>query len=168
MEDRLTTARAIADTYGQLCWIARIVLRSEQPSTNLDPCALVHELYLRLASRTLTWNDHDHFLRASTVVMKRILISRARRRSRLKHGGGVYISAEIDMDALPTRAPSGAGISVAKDRLTGTGQRSAAVFHLWAVEGWSQNSIGNTLNLSTRTIASDIDRVRSVLRQRAS
>jgi RNA polymerase sigma factor (TIGR02999 family) len=75
--------------YGELRRLASYRLRHEQAGQTLQPTALVHEAYLRLADGTngRRWNSRGHFFAAAAEAMRRILVERARRRRRLKHGG---------------------------------------------------------------------------------
>ncbi len=66
---------------------ARMALESE--SQTLQPTALVHEAWLRLVGNgDRTWKNRAYFFAAAAEAMRRILIERARRKARLKHGGG--------------------------------------------------------------------------------
>jgi len=61
----------------------------ERPGLTLTPTALVHEAYLRLVGQgDPSWQNRAHFFAAAAEAMRRILIERARRYSRDKHGGG--------------------------------------------------------------------------------
>ena len=76
--------------YDELRKLAAAKLTQENPGQTLQATALVHEAYLRLvdASYTPEWNGRGHFFAAAAEAMRRILIERARRKHRLKHGGG--------------------------------------------------------------------------------
>jgi RNA polymerase sigma factor (TIGR02999 family) len=65
-------------------------MRREQADHTLQATALVHEAYLRLVggSGGESWDGRWHFFAAAAEAMRRILVERARRRSRLKRGGG--------------------------------------------------------------------------------
>lgn len=73
--------------YGELRRLAAARMAREMPGQTLQPTALVHEAYLRLIkSRELGWDGKGHFFAAAAEAMRRILIERARRHGRLKHG----------------------------------------------------------------------------------
>ena len=76
--------------YDELRKLAAAKLTQENPGQTLQATALVHEAYLRLvdASYMPQWNGRGHFFAAAAEAMRRILIERARRKHRLKHGGG--------------------------------------------------------------------------------
>jgi len=73
-------------------------MANELAGQTLQPTALVHEAWLRLVNDgDRTWQNRGHFFGAAAEAMRRILIERARHRSRLKHGGG---QARLNIDDL--------------------------------------------------------------------
>lgn len=72
--------------YGELRELARQKLALERRGQSLDATGLVHEAYLRLVNEQ-GFENRRHFFGAAAVAMRRILVERARRRMRLKHGG---------------------------------------------------------------------------------
>jgi RNA polymerase sigma factor (TIGR02999 family) len=74
--------------YGELRKLAAQRLRREPPGQTLDATALVHEAYLRLVGDgSSNWNTKGHFFGAAALAMRRILVERARRVGRERHGG---------------------------------------------------------------------------------
>jgi RNA polymerase sigma factor (TIGR02999 family) len=90
--------------YRELRWLAARRLRSEDPGLTLDPTALVHEAYLRLVGSdpSRAFGGRAHFFAAAAEAMRRILIERARRRGRLRHGGG---RARFPLEGHDSAAP---------------------------------------------------------------
>jgi RNA polymerase sigma factor (TIGR02999 family) len=85
--DSLAREKLMDLIYDELHRIAQYHLRSERPAHTLQPTALVHEAYLRLfGSSQPKYADRAHFLRMTSVVMRRILIDYAR--SRKARGAG--------------------------------------------------------------------------------
>src|SRR5687768_12485371 len=74
--------------YRELRRLATAKLAQEKRGQTLQATALVHEAYLRLVRdpMPLDWNGRGHFFAAAAEAMRRILVERARRRGRLKHG----------------------------------------------------------------------------------
>lgn len=73
-------------------------MANEAAGQTLQPTALVHEAWLRLVGDgERTWQNRAHFFGAAAEAMRRILIERARQKSRLKHGGG---QARLNIDDL--------------------------------------------------------------------
>src|SRR5580704_19605310 len=75
--------------YEELRRLAAIRMAQESAGQTLQPTALVHEAWLQLVgSGDRNWQNRAHFFGAAADAMRRILIDKARRKSRLKHGGG--------------------------------------------------------------------------------
>jgi RNA polymerase sigma factor (TIGR02999 family) len=76
----------------------------ENPGLTLQPTALVHEAWLRLVGdEQPTWENRAHYFGAAAEAMRRILVERARRRLRLRHGGG---QERVDIDEVEIAAPT--------------------------------------------------------------
>lgn len=96
--------------YAELRRLAARKLAAEKPGQTLDPTALVHEAYLRLVPQQVgaggqgRWDGRGHFYAAAAEAMRRILVERARRKNRIKHGGEFErVSADdFDLDAAAT------------------------------------------------------------------
>ena len=75
--------------YDELRKLAAAKLAQEKPGQTLQATALVHEAYVRLVDveKVQDWNSRGHFFAAAAEAMRRILVDRARRKQRPKHGG---------------------------------------------------------------------------------
>ncbi len=74
--------------YDELRRLAAVKIARESPGQTLQPTALVHEAWIRLVGdQTPSFNNREHFFRASAEAMRRILIDRARRKYTQRHGG---------------------------------------------------------------------------------
>jgi RNA polymerase sigma factor (TIGR02999 family) len=78
--------------YNELRKLAARKLAHENPGQTLQATALVHEAYLRLVDqdKTQSWDSRGHFFAAAAEAMRRILIERARRVQRIRHGGQLH------------------------------------------------------------------------------
>ncbi len=95
--------------YDELRKLAACKMANEAPGQTLQPTALVHEAWLRLAGGTdHTWDSRAHFFGAAAEAMRRILIDNARRKKALRHGAG---QARLDIQDIEIAAPA------AEDRL---------------------------------------------------
>ena len=75
--------------YDELRKLAGAKMAAQPPGHTLQPTALVHEAYLRLVgSAQGRWQDSRHFLAAAAEAMRQILVDAARKKRRLKRGGG--------------------------------------------------------------------------------
>src|SRR4029079_12703686 len=61
----------------------------EKAGQTLQATALVHEAWLRLTNpdEQKVWNSRGHFFGAAAEAMRRIMVERARRKGRIRHGG---------------------------------------------------------------------------------
>jgi RNA polymerase sigma factor (TIGR02999 family) len=76
--------------YEELRRMAAHKLAHEAPGQTLQTTALVHEAWLSLAGNgDSKWQNRNHFLAAATDAMRHILIDRARRKNRVRHGKGL-------------------------------------------------------------------------------
>ncbi len=90
--------------YEELRKLAASKMANEAPGQTLQPTALVHEAWLRLAGDgAREWENRAHFFGAAAEAMRRILIEKARRKKALRHGGG---QARLDVQELEIAAPA--------------------------------------------------------------
>jgi RNA polymerase sigma factor (TIGR02999 family) len=93
--------------YDELRRLAAQKLAGEAPGQTLQATALVHEAYLKLVGPELrrAWNGRAHFFAAAAEAMRRILIDQARRKHRVRHGGGRHRVPLQEAD-LPADLPA--------------------------------------------------------------
>ncbi len=85
--------------YNELRRMAAGKMAGERGDHTLQPTALVHEAYLRVAGpdgKEVQWNSRAHFFSAVAEAMRRVLIESARRKSAKKRGGGALDRATWD------------------------------------------------------------------------
>jgi RNA polymerase sigma factor (TIGR02999 family) len=86
--DKAALNRLLPLVYAELRRIAQKHLRGEQPGHTLQPTALVHEMYARLADQSAPdVRDRIHFLSIAAGVMRQVLIDHARTKYAQKRGG---------------------------------------------------------------------------------
>ena len=86
--DQTPDPALLDEVYDQLRRLARVLMSGERPGQTLDPTALVHEAYVRMSGENPNrWSDRRHFYLVAARAMRRILVERARRRGRERHGG---------------------------------------------------------------------------------
>ena len=84
--NRQAAADLLPLVYDELRKLAASRMAAEAPGHTLDATALVHEAYLRLIDDQ-QFDGRGHFFAAAATAMRRILIERARKKLRRKHGG---------------------------------------------------------------------------------
>jgi RNA polymerase sigma factor (TIGR02999 family) len=140
--------------YDELRRLASIRMAREAPGQTLQPTALVHEAWVRLvADGARTWENRAHFFAAAAEAMRRILIERARRRARLRHGGGLERLNLRDVD-IAAGQPDDKIILMdeALERLKAQDPETARVVVLKFFGGLTNEEIVKVLGTSDRTV----------------
>src|SRR5262249_8743363 len=88
--DPHAAGRLLPLVYDELRRLPARKLARARAGQTLQPTALVHEAYLRLVGTGdgPHWDSRGHFFAAAAEAMRRILVEKARRKRRLRHGGG--------------------------------------------------------------------------------
>jgi RNA polymerase sigma factor (TIGR02999 family) len=104
--DPSAAERLLPLVYDELRKLAAQRMAQEKPGQTLQATALVHEVYIRLVDteKAQHWNSRGHFFAAAAEAMRRILVEKARRKGRAKHGGGRR-REHPDLDALQVVGP---------------------------------------------------------------
>src|SRR5580765_980914 len=103
--DPKAAAQLLPLVYEELRRIAAHKMANEAAGQTLQPTALVHEAWLKVAGTTeRPWKDRNHFVAVAAEAMRYILVDRARRRTAAKRGGDAKHEAgdEIDIPAPDT------------------------------------------------------------------
>ena len=139
--------------YDELRLLAARRLRRRQSGQTLDPTALVHEAYLRLAGVDIPWHDRAHFFAMAAVMMRRILVDHAKERGRLKRGGDM---AKISLDeALLVSEDLDSRIVLIDEALTklaGRDTRKARILELLYFGGLTVEEVSQAMEISPSTV----------------
>lgn len=151
-----TTEEWLPRVYDELRRLAgaRLARESAEQAQTLQPTALVHEAWLRLmGSGTGSWENRRHFFAAAAEAMRRILVERARRRGRLRHGGRLD-RAELEMSEIVSPLPDDRLLSLheALERLAVLDARAAEVVNLRFFLGLTEAEIASQLGVSVITV----------------
>ena len=140
--------------YDELKQIARQKMSSEALQHTLQPTALVHEVYLRLANQSEThWENRGHFFAAAAEAMRRILIESARRKSRIKRGGSLERHELFEPEQQDLRSDEIDLLSLndALDRLKSVDPDSFQLVSLHYFAGLTIAEAAQSVGLSLRT-----------------
>jgi RNA polymerase sigma factor (TIGR02999 family) len=151
--------------YGELRQIADRLLRREAVGHTLQPTALVHEAWFKLAgSAAPSPADRAHFLGIAARAMRQVLVDHARRRKALKRGGPA-VDLTIADDRLGLAMPIDDLIAVddALTRLATNNERLARVVELRFFAGMSEDEAAEVLGVTTRTVQRDWAKARAWL-----
>ncbi len=139
--------------YDELRRLAAARLAQERPGQTLQPTALVHEAWLRLAgSEPRHFEGRDHFFRAAARAMRRILVENARRKRRLKHGGNLQRVDLADVEvASPMADDQLLAMDEALNKLAQVNPEGAELVQLCFFAGLTQAEAGQQLGFSRPT-----------------
>ena len=88
--------------YDELRHLAAQKMSLELPGQTLQATALVHEAYIRLVEKNdQNWENRGHFFAAASEAMRRILVDKARRKKRERHGGNLKRLDIAKLDVAP-------------------------------------------------------------------
>jgi len=140
--------------YDELRRLAAARMAREAAGQTLQPTALVHEAWLRLVGDgDRNWEGRAHFFGAAAEAMRRILIERARSKSRLKRGGD---RVRVDLDGLNLAATTPDDrvllIDESLERLEKKDAGMARIVVLKFFGGLTNEEIAKMLGLNERTI----------------
>ena len=149
--------------YGDLRRLARRERRRFGRGETLRTTALVHEAFLKLRG-TSGFSDRSHFLRASAIAMRHILVNHARDRMAAKRGGGI-VPLELDHDQLAEPSSDGLLVEVneALGQLATLNLRLARVVECRFFAGYSDEETAEALGVTDRTVRRDWIKARAWL-----
>ena len=146
--------KLMALVYDDLRRIAAWQLQTERSEHTLQPTALVHEAYLKLAGQNpVDWQNKAHFFALAAQVMRHILVDHARGKQRAKRGGG-QVSVSMD-EALDLSHPSEPGLvelDEALNTLARQDERKCRVVELRYFGGLSIEETADALGISPATV----------------
>jgi RNA polymerase sigma factor (TIGR02999 family) len=151
--DPVAAEKLLPLVYAELRRLAHARMAREQPGQTLQPTALVHEAWVRLvADEAPMFENQAHFFGAAAEAMRRILVESARRKKRIKHGGGLE---RVDVEALdlPMPMPDDELLALddALDGLAAVDARAAEVVKLCFFVGLTQEQAAKELGISIST-----------------
>jgi RNA polymerase sigma factor (TIGR02999 family) len=156
--DSLAAEQLLPLVYEELRRLAAHRLAGEGPGHTLQPTALVHEAYLKLVGPNprQPWNGRVHFFAAAAEAMRRILIDHARRKHRVRRGGGMKRFELDDMGDIELVAESGGAdellaLDEALTQLAAADPRKAELVRLRYFAGLTLEQAAELLGISRAT-----------------
>jgi RNA polymerase sigma factor (TIGR02999 family) len=146
--------------YNELRQLAAHKLAQEKPGQTLQATCLVHEAYLRMlgADSAQHWDNRGHFFAAAAEAMRRILVEKARRKGRLRHGGGLHRQPlEENEPAItsPVDAIDLLALNEVLDRLEAAHPRKARLVKLRYFAGFTLPEVAAMLAIAQSTAEAD-------------
>lgn len=158
---------AVGLAYRELRAIAHRRLMARGANETLSTTALVNEAYLKLVDQSQPgWHDRAHFLALASLVMRHVLVDRARELSTLKRGGECQ---RITLDDAQMSVDAGADLLLqlndALDSLAAFEPRLARVVECRFFGGLTEKETADALGLTARTAQRDWVKARVLLRR---
>ncbi|MBL9119553.1 MAG: sigma-70 family RNA polymerase sigma factor [Phycisphaerae bacterium] len=154
--------------YDELRAIAVKLIAHRPTDACLQPTAVVHEAFIKLASAPeASWSDRSHFLALSARVMRQVLADHIRDERRLKRGGGERRRLTLTTLVLSEKgSPVDAmALDDALARLEEIEPRAARVAEMRFLAGMTVEEVSSVMEVSPRTIELDWRAARAWLRR---
>jgi RNA polymerase sigma factor (TIGR02999 family) len=145
-------------TYEELRRLAAVV-KSGDPAATLNPTALVHEAWIKLAASP-RFNSASplHFKRIAARAMRQLLVESARRRKSQKRGGdgtAIFVLFDDAGDIPPSRDDDILRIDTALQELARVNPRQALMVESRFFGGLEVSETAQLLDVSEATILRD-------------
>lgn len=142
--------------YAELRDLARAHFRLQAPSHTLQPTALVHEAYMKVASGSGEGaTGREHLLALASRAMRQILIDHARRKHALKRGGAAGERVTISQVESESDGWDVLELDDAIEKLRALDARQAHIVELRFFGGLSVAQTSEVLGVSERTVYLD-------------
>jgi RNA polymerase sigma factor (TIGR02999 family) len=146
--------------YDELRQLAAGKMAQEKSAQTLQATALVHEAYLRLVDVESPphWDSRGHFFAAAAEAMRRILVDKARRKRRQRHGGDLHqqpLEENEPAIAAPVDAVDLLTLDEALERLETAAPRKAVLVKLRYFVGLTLPEVAAMLGISQSTAEAD-------------
>lgn len=168
--DRGALERLLPLVYADLRRMAAGQLRHQAGHTTLQATALVHDVLLKLLDRPAgDFENTAHLINASALMMRRMLVSRARAAATDKRGGGWR--RDDFTAALELPIPDGTDLGELDEALTileSIDERMGKVVELRYFVGLDMQQVADTLGVARRTVHRDWATAQAWLRARLS
>lgn len=158
--------------YSELRRLAESRLARLPAGQTLQATALVHEAFLRLVGEEDPgWDGRAHFFGAAARTMRDILVDQARRKGRLKHGGGCRRVALDDAVAMISKNEESTitdeivSLDAALRRMEEEHPRAAEVVMYRYFAGLNSEQTASILGVSARTVEREWRFARAWLRR---
>ena len=154
--------------YHELRRLAEAAMRVERVNHTLQPTALVHEAFLRLAADQGRFESRAHFLGIASHAMRRVLVDHARGRNAQKRGSGATLVTVSDLDDLPKPSSEAVDLVALDDalsRLSTLDARQGRIVELRFFGGLSIEETAAVVGVSERTVKREWQMSRAWLRR---
>ncbi len=151
------TRRLFELVYDELRRLAGALMLRERADHTLQPTAVVHEAFMRLADGArIEWQGRAHFMGIAARAMRQILVDHARHRAAEKRGGGLHrVTLTGEEPASPHDAVEILELHEVLERFSALDPRAARVVELRVFGGLNVRETAHLLEVSPRTVDGD-------------
>ncbi len=167
--DEGATEQLLPLVYDELHGLAQAVFSSQRGDHTLQPTALVHEAWMKMAGKLGSLDDRRHFFVVAAKAMRQVLTDHARGKHRQKRGGAKH-QVTLDTDLVPAAA-SGVDLVALEDslnRLAELNERHARVVELRLLGTLTIAETADAIGVSHGTVESDWAMAKAWLRTELS
>lgn len=168
-DPRAAMERLTPLVYDELRLLAASCLKRQRPDHTLQPTALVHEAYMKLAGQeSIAWKDRGHFFGIAARAMRLILVDSARRHFSEKRGSGKKAQLDEEIEYCEARADEFLDLNDAIEALQKWDERKHGVLEMKYFGGMSREQIAEALGVSLGTVKRDLSIAEAFLRRELS
>lgn len=151
--DKDASARLLPIVYDELRALAGHLFKAQPANHTLQPTALVHEAYLKLAGATRPPADRAHFMAIAARAMRQILTDHARRRRAGKRGGPDWRRITLDraVDQAESNTVDLIALEEALARLAERSDFQARIVELRVFGGLTIEEVAQVLEIGRTT-----------------
>ncbi len=152
--------------YHELHRIAEGYLRRESQNHTLQPTALIHEAYLRLAEYDgIDYQNRKHFFAVAAQVMRRILVDHARARHAAKRGVHLTVALDWNADFAAERDALVISLDDALNALAAEDENKARLVEMRFFAGLTAEEIAQCIGAPVHIVRRDLRSAQAWLRR---
>ena len=164
--DREAFNELVPLVYHELHRIAQGYLRREMHDSTMQPTALIHEAYLRLAEYNgVEYQSRKHFFALAARVMRRILVDHARARYAIKRGARLTVSLEPNADFVAEPDDIILSLDDALNALALEDEAKARLVEMRFFAGMTADEIAACIDVPVRVVRRDLREAQMWLRR---
>ena len=151
--------------YDELRKLASYEMRNESGSHTLQPTALVHEAWLRLAASDVAWTDRAHFFALAARTMRRVLVDHARAKNAAKRGKEtVFVELSDDIAVPQTASHDILELDAVLTALSVKDPRMGEIVEMHYFAGLEYGQIATALSISAATVGRELRMAKAWMR----
>lgn len=160
-------AELFSNVYAELHRLAERYMDGERDDHTLQPTALLHEAYVKLATkRNAVWKSREQFLGTAAQAMRCVLVDHARARATCKRGGRrVKVLLDEALSLYEERVVDMLALHAALERLAEIDLQLAKIVELRFFANMTTEETAAALQVAPRTVSRGWSTARAWLRQ---